>query len=259
MTKAKWLVIVLIMVVFGIGPVSAEEEIGFELTTDYSGKYIWRGQNLSDDPVFQPGISATYGNFTAGIWGNLDLTNINDREGNFLEMDYYLDWSDDLPDVEGISYSAGLIYYDFPGSYANGTRLPDTLEAYLGLNFDLPASPSITAYHDLDEAEGTYVSLGLGHSVEQVFELSPDVPVAMDIGATLGWGSDPYNKYYWGTDQSKINDLVLSVSFPFEIEGLTITPSLNYVTLLSDDIRDTDTYGTDSDFFFIGIGLTKKF
>ncbi|MBW7991839.1 MAG: hypothetical protein FVQ84_17725 [Planctomycetes bacterium] len=259
MKKAKWLVIALVVLTFSAGPAFAEDEIGFELSTDYSGKYIWRGQNLSDDPVFQPGISATYGNFTAGIWGNLDLTNINDRNGNFLEMDYYLDWSDDLPDIEGVSYSAGLIYYDFPGSYANGTRLPDTLEAYLGLNFDLPASPSITGYHDLDEAEGTYISLGIGHSVEEILELSPGVPVAMDIGATLGWGSGSYDKYYWGTDQSKINDLILSVSFPFEIEGLTITPSLNYVTLLSDDIRDTDTYGTDSDFFFVGIGLTKKF
>jgi len=259
MKKAKWFVIVLIMVVFGIGPAFAEDEIGFELSADYSGKYIWRGQNLTDDPVFQPGISATYGNFTAGIWGNLDLTNINDRNGNFLEMDYYLDWSDDLPDVEGIGYSVGLIYYDFPGSYADGTRLPDTLEAYLGLNFDLPANPSITAYHDLDEAEGTYISLGIGHSVEQVLELSPGVPVGMDIGATLGWGSGSYDKYYWGTDQSKINDLVLSVSFPIDISGLTITPSLNYVTLLSDDLRDTDIYGTASDFFFVSIGLTKKF
>jgi len=259
MKKVKCLVIALSLLTFSTGASLAGEELGFEVSTDLFGKYIWRGQNLTDDPVFQPGFSATYGNFTAGIWGNLDLTNINDRNGNFLEMDYYLDWSDDLQDVEGIGYSVGLIYYDFPGSYANGTRLPDTLEAYLGLNFDLPASPSIAFYHDLDEAEGTYVSFGLGHSVEQVFELSPDVPVAMDIGATLGWGSGSYDKYYWGTDQSKINDLVLSVSFPFEIEGLTITPSVNYVTLLSDDIRDTDTYGTDSEFFFVGIGLTKNF
>jgi hypothetical protein len=127
------------------------------------------------------------------------------------------------------------------------------------LSFDLPASPSITCYRDLDEADGTYISLGIAHTVEQVLELSPDVPVSMDFGAALGWGSASYDKYYWGANQSKINDLVLSVSFPFEIEGLTITPSLNYVTLLSDNIRDTDVYGTASDYFFVGIGLTKKF
>jgi uncharacterized protein (TIGR02001 family) len=259
MKKAKWSLIVLSIVTFGSGLVLAEDEIGLELTTDFAGKYIWRGQNLNDDPVFQPGISATYGNFTAGIWGNLDLTGINDRNGDFLEMDYYLDWSDDLSNFEGITYSVGLIYYDFPGSYADGTRLPDTLEAYLGFSFDVPASPSITCYHDLDEAEGTYISLGIGHSAEEVLELCPDVPVAMDLSASLGWGSASYDKYYWGTNQGKINDLVLSVSFPFEVEGLTITPSINYVKLLSDDIRNTDVYGTASDFFFVGIGITKKF
>ena len=91
MKKEKWLLVVLSMVAFGSGAVLAGEEIGFELSADFSGKYIWRGQNLNDDQVFQPGISAAYGNFTAGIWGNLDLTGINDRNGDFLEMDYYLD------------------------------------------------------------------------------------------------------------------------------------------------------------------------
>ena len=28
---------------------------------------------------------------------------------------------------------------------------------------------------------------------------------------------------------------------------------------ISDDIRDTDAYGTDSDFFFAGVSLSKKF
>ncbi len=188
MKRARWLLIVMSIFVSGGSVAFSQDELGLELTTDFASKYIWRGQNLNDDPVFQPGFSAAFGNFTAGIWGNLDLTNINDRNGDFLEMDYYLDWSDDLPDFEGVSYSVGLIYYDFPGSYADGTRLPDTLEAYLGFSFDLPANPSITGYNDLDEAEGTYLSLGIGHTVEQVLELSPDIPVAMDIGATLGVG-----------------------------------------------------------------------
>jgi hypothetical protein len=56
-----------------------------------------------------------------------------------------------------------------------------------------------------------------------------------------------------------MQDLIFSVSFPMEMGNWTVAPSLNYVTLLSDDIRDTDAYGTDSDFFFAGIGLVKKF
>ena len=153
-----------------------------------------------------------------------------------------------------MGYSVGVIYYDFPG-----TTVKDTTELYWGLNFDLPLSPSITVYHDVDEAEGSYVSLAFGHSIERIAELGPDIPIGMEIGTSLGWGSGSYNKYYWGTEQSKLQDLMFSLAFPMEIAGWSLTPSLNYVTLVSDDIRDTDVYGTDSDFFFAGVSLSKSF
>jgi len=228
--------------------------INFVLSVDYFGKYILRGQNLDDDPVLQSNISVSYGKLTASLWSNFELTNINGNSGDFTELDYSLDYSDMLPDIEGVGYSVGIIYYDFPG-----TTVKDTTEIYWGLNFDLLLSPSITVYHDVDEAEGSYVLLAAGHSIEKIAELSPDMPVGMEIGASLGWGSGSYNKYYWGTDQSKLNDLALSVSFPVEIAGWTVAPSLNYVTLVSDDIRATDIYGTDSDFFFAGVSLSKRF
>ncbi len=232
----------------------AQDEIAIDVTADYFGKYLWRGQNLVDDNVFQPGVSVGWGNMTVGIWGSMELTDFSDHRHEFTEFDYSFDYSADVPGMEGVGYSVGLIYYDFPN-----TDLFDTTEAYLGFGFDLPLSPSVTWYLDLDEAEGSYVSLGVGHSVEKIVELGPDVPVAMETGASLGWGSGSYNKYYWGTDQSKLNDLVLSASFPFEVSGWTITPSLNYVTLLSDDIRDTDAYDTSSDYFFVGIGASIGF
>lgn len=255
MRTAKRLMAAFSLLACGAGAAFADGGIDFELTSDFFGKYIWRGQNLDDDPVFQPGFSASYKGLTASVWGNLELTNINGNSGDFSELDYSLDYSSTIPGVEAIGYSIGVIYYDFPG-----TTVKDTTEVYLGLGYDdLPLSPSITVYHDLDEAEGTYVSLGVGHSVEKIVELGPGVPVGMEIGASFGWGSGSYNKYYWGTDQARMNDLVLSASFGFEVLGLTVTPSVNYVTLLSDSIRDTDAYGTESDFFFAGISLLKRF
>ena len=253
MERHKILLLALSILILSGSKGLAEETLEFEVTTDFMGKYIWRGQNLSDDPVFQPGLSVSYGNLTAGIWGNMDLTNINGNSGDFSEMDYSLDYSSTFPGIEGVGFSVGVIYYDFPG-----TAIKDTTEFYWGLNFDLPLSPSITVYHDLDEAEGTYVSLGFSHSIEEIVRLG-DIPVGMDIGASLGWGSGSYNKYYWGIDQSKMQDLTFSVSFPMEVAGFGVTPSLNYVTLVSDDIRDTDVYGTGSDFFFAGISLSKSF
>ncbi len=248
-----------LLLIAGDKTAHADKSIDFEISADFYGKYIWRGQNLNDDPVFQPGLNATYGNLTAGIWGNLDTTNINDRSGDFSELDLSLDYSGDLPGIKGIGYSVGVIHYDFPGAAADGSRVPDTTELYWGLNFDLPLSPAITVYHDLDEAEGSYVSLAASHNVEKIHNIGPNTPVAMEICASLGWGSGSYNKYYWGTEQSKLNDLAFSVAFPFTIKGWTVTPSLNYVTLVSDDIRDTDVYGTNSDFFFAGVSISKKF
>lgn len=255
MNKLKCLIVIgLIVLTFGSGEASAEDEIDFEVTADLFGKYIWRGQNLNDDPVFQPGVTAAYGNLTGGIWGSLELTNINGNSGDFSELEYWLDYSGAIPGIEGVGYSFGVIYYDFPG-----TATPDTTELYWALSFDLPLNPSITVYHDADEAEGSYVSLAVGHSIENIVKLGPDVPVGAEISASLGWASGSYNEYYWGTDQSKLNDLVLSVSFPVASGDWTLTPSLNYVTLLSDDMRDTDAYGTDSDFFFAGVRVSKRF
>ncbi|OHB57913.1 MAG: hypothetical protein A2173_06945 [Planctomycetes bacterium RBG_13_44_8b] len=257
----KYLAFSLNILAGGTGVVFAEEkeQVRFNISADYYNKYIWRGQNIDDDPVFQPSISAAYSNLTASIWGNLELTNINDKSGDFSELDYTLDYSAALPVIEGVGYSVGVIYYDFPSSAADGTIIPDTTEIYWGLNLDIALNPALAVYHDVDEAEGSYVSLSTGHNIEKIIEIGPEMPVGMKISASLGWGSSSYNKYYWGTNQSKLNDLAFSVSFPLKVAGWSVTSSISYITLLSDDIRDTDAYGTDSDFFVAGIGLLKNF
>lgn len=233
----------------------AEDDVSVGATADLFSKYIWRGQNLVDDWVLQSGANVSYKDLTASFWGNLDLTDENHNKGEFTEVDFALDYSGQVPGIDILGYSLGVIYYDFPVSDSGD----DTWEIYWGLDLDVLANPSVTVYHDVDKADGTYVSFGVGHSYENIIELGPGVGLGVDLSASIGWGSGSYNKYYWDTDQVKMNDLILSTSFPFEVAGLTITPSLKYITLLSDDLRDTDVYGTDSDFFFAGIGLLKRF
>ena len=244
----------LISICYGQDTEKDKPAINFGLSVDYFGKYIWRGQNYSDDHVFQSMVSVSHKNLTAMIWGNIDLTNINGNSGDFSELDYCLDYSSEISGIKGVSYSLGIGYFDFPG-----TESKDTTEVYFGLSLDMPLNPSITFNYDLDEVEGTYILLATSHSLPEIAKLAPDIPIGMKIGASLGWGSGSYNKYYWGTDQSKLNDLAFSVSFPMEIAGWTAAPNLNYVMLVSDDIRATDTYGTDSDFFFVGISVSKSF
>jgi hypothetical protein len=232
----------------------AQDKPEFSLTADYFEKYVWRGQNLNDDPVFQPGFSASYMGFTAGIWGNLETTDIHSSRGEFTEADYSIDYSGDVPGLKGVGFSVGEIYYDFPN-----TTVPATTEVYGGLNLDVPLSPSITFYRDVDQADGLYISAAIEHSIEKLFELGSDMSVGLDLGASFGWADSSYNTYYWGVDKNKANDLAFSVSLPFAIAGFSITPSLHYVMLVDNDIKDTDMYSTNDNELFVGIGLSKSF
>jgi len=227
----------------------ALDGVDFEITADYNGKYIWRGQNLDDDPAFQPGISATFKGFTAGIWGSMETTDIFGNSGEFTEVDYYVDYSADVPGVEGLGFSVGAIYYDFPN-----TTLLSTTEVYWGLSLDTFLSPSVTFYYDIDEAEGLYISAGIGHTIE----LGEDAP-AIDLSASYGWGNSDYNSYYWGLTDSLSNDILLSAALPFEVGGWSVTPSVNYSILVDSDIKDSDVYSTDNSEFYVGIGLSKGF
>jgi uncharacterized protein (TIGR02001 family) len=225
----------------------AADDIGVEVTSDFFSKYVWRGHNVTDDWVFQPGVSVSHGGLSGGIWGSLDLTDENGESGEFIEYDYYADYSGQI--TETIGFSVGGIYYYFPGGDA-------TTELYWGLSFDMPASPAITVYHDIDEIDGTYAALSVGHS----FESPGNLPFDVDLGARLGWGDGGYNDGYWSTDAvevgSELNDLTLSAAFPFEVGGLTITPSVTYVALLGSDIRDA---ADDDSIVYGGVGLAYEF
>jgi hypothetical protein len=232
----------------------AQDDLSVGASADFLSKYVWRGQDLVDDWVLQPGANVSYKGVTASFWGNLDLTDENGNQGDFSEIDLTLDYSAKVPGTDLVSYSLGVINYDFPVS--GGAN--NTWEIYGGFGLDVLASPSVTVYHDVDEVKGTYVSFGLEHSFENLIELDPGVGVGLDLSASIGWGSASYNKFYWGPDKSELNDLVLKAAFPFEVAGFTVTPSVNYITLMGEDIREPNTYG-QNDMWVAGVGLSKEF
>ncbi len=248
MRKSKVVLAVTAAVLTLAGSGWAQDEVSFEVTADFASKYVWRGQNVSDDWVLQPGFSATYKGLTGGIWANLDLTNDGGESGEFIEYDWYVDYSGQINDKVG--YSVGSIYYYFPGAGS-------TTELYAGLSFDVIASPSLTVYYDVDDVDGMYVALGVGHS----FENLEDLPFGIDLSANLGWGDSSYNDAYWSTDTitvgSELNDLTLTAAFPFEVGPVTVTPSVTYVALLGSDISDIA--GDDDSLFVAGVGFAYGF
>jgi len=249
MKQSKVVLCVAVAMLGVTGAVWAEGDVSVGVGADFMTHYVWRGQNLVDDWVMQPAVSVGYQGLTASVWANSDITGDTADDWEITELDYAIDYSATVPGMETLGYSVGAIYYYFPGGDA-------TTELYWGFSLDVVASPSVTVYHDIDEADGTYVSLGVGHSFEDL----GDLPFGIDLGASLGWGDSGYNEFYWGsTVDSELNDLVLSAAFPFEVGGVSVTPSVSYIMLVGSDVKDSDAYDTDNSIVMAGIGFSKEF
>lgn len=232
----------------------ADERLSVDVAADLFGKYIWRGQNLNDDPVLQPSISLVYGALTGCIWGNMDLTGYGGNSGEMTEYDYSLDYTTALEVFEGTQASVGAINYDC-------VSLEDTTEIYYGIAIDWLLCPSVTLYHDVDDIGGAYAEFAINYEVEKIAEFSSNMPIGLETCVCLGWGSKSFNTGYWDepVDGSSLSDLAFSAAFPVTIGNWTLSPNLNFVTILSSDMRKADTYDTASDYLFAGLNLSTSF
>jgi hypothetical protein len=255
----KWQKFILfcVCVLFGASiTVLADDKVEFGFTGDFYSKYIWRGQVLDNKWVLQPSISASANGFTGSIWGNMNLTDeskiVPDNAGEFSEFDFTFDYTAAVPGNENLNFSLGTIYYRFPNQIYHPTT-----EVYAGLDLsDGFFSPSIKLYHDIDEIDGSYVQLGIGHTFEKIHVINEKCYCGLQLGSSIGWGSAGYNHGYFSVDGSGFNDLTVNLGFPFCIDSWTISPSINFSTMLDSDIRRA----TDkSDNIWIGVGLQKSF
>jgi hypothetical protein len=235
--------IIVVMVLLCSSIVIAEDKLEVTTRFDFYSQYVWRGQSVTDDPVIQPSVSTWYKNFTFSAWGNLETTNVNDKQWKFTETDFTIDYSNYFSkEMPKIGYSFGLINYDFPN-----TDFDNTTELYAGINVEMFLNPYIKVFRDIDEVDGTYVSVGISESL--VWGLEGD--------ASLGWGDRGYNDSYWGTSSSKANDLVLSISRPIDFKGMELVPSLSYIRLMEKDLGSIGNDGDDT--IVLGFSLVKKF
>ena len=226
-----------------------EKSWSVEVDSTFNSKYIWRGIEVVDEPVWQPSITFSWEGLSLNVWGNMDLTDANDDAGTFTEIDYTLSYEGQW---KLMAYGFGVVHYQFPtiGS-------ADTTEVFVSVGLDVPLSPTVTLYQDVDEADGLYVNASVGHTFEDVFHLSETIAMSIDLAASLGWGSSKHNDFYYGSDDSGLADAVISAGFPVDLgRGWTLTPSVNYSWLLDNGIRDAM---DDDDNFWSAISLRLSF
>ena len=234
----------------GLAEETTKEPIGVGITADYFSKYIWRGQVLNDESVFQPSIYLSKYGFTGSVWGNLDMKDNLGNAGEFNEFDSSLDYTHALTDW--LSGSVGAVYYDFPK-----TDFEDTTEIYGGLSLTkLPWTPSFKIYHDVDEIKGSYMSLGVGKTFEKIQKWSDTCYCGLALGASVGYGTESYNNGYFGVKDAAFNDVTLTAGLPICIGSWTVKPSINYAMMIDSDIREET---GDSDNVWAGVGLSTSF
>jgi len=221
--------------------------LAFDAT--WAGKYVWRGIVVAEDPVFEPSVEVGAGDLTLNIWTNLDTTDVNDFRGQANEIDYTLDYT--VGAWEWLTASVGAIHYAFPQAHAF-----DTTEAYLALGADVPTSPTLTVYRDLDEHDGTYITLGFGHTFGDVWTPSPEMAMSVDLAAQFAWGSRKHNAFYYGSGTGWA-DASVTVALPFAVGNhVTITPYASQVWILDDGMRSALARG---DAFWAGLSVTVGF
>lgn len=213
----------------GIGGTS---ENGWSLALDasFNSKYVWRGMNLVDDPVFQPSLSLSYRGLNAYVWANQEMTDINGNPNDVTEVDFGVEYSWAR---EKMSFLVGAVLYDFPN-----THVTNTMELYLAVEYATVLSPTLTIYRDVEEADGTYVALSAGHTFEEVWTPSETACMSVDLAASVAYGDANHNDFYFGHDSPGFVDATISarLSFTFS-EGWSVSPSLNYSVLLDRDNR----------------------
>ncbi len=194
-------------------------------------KYVWRGIEVTDGGVFQPGFTGSYCGLSFNTWGNLDTTDTNNMAGDFNEIDLTLDYTFLW---EMMSFDFGIIHYTFPNTGALATT-----ELFASAAADVFLSPSLTIYQDIDEGEGTYMSLGIGYGFDHIWKASENISIALDLSLSIGFGSSEHNDFYYGVDKSRFTDLLFSAATPITIsEHWSVSPEIHVSALLGGDIRD---------------------
>jgi len=223
-----------------LGDVSCDADAAFV------SRYVWRGIVLTDDPSLQPGFTAEWRGLSFNFWGNMDLGDANDNEGEFTEADFTVAYGLELGKLE---LSAGVLHYNFPNV---GTEEDDTTEVYATAALDVPGSPSIGVWVDINETDGTYASLGLSHELPLPREMT------LALAFNLGIGSPNNNEAYCGgVNETAFTDVALSATVSRDLsESVGVSASVTWTALLDDDVRAAS---TDDDNVFGAVAVSCSF
>ncbi len=252
MKKLVVSILLALMVAVGVaapGQALAGDGWAVDFDATMNSKYVWRGMLITDDWVIQPSVNVAKGGFSFNWWGNFEPTDETGHQKQFTEMDLTAQYAFS---VDKFSIPVGVIHYAFPNTDANATT-----ELFAGVSYDWIITPSITVYHDIQEAHGIYVQGAASYSLD-LPSPAKGVSWGLDLGAGIGYATSDYNSFYFGVDQGAWTDWYASLAVPFSfMDGrLSVSPHVTYTSLVDSQIKDTTE--NDSNTYF-GVSVTLSF
>lgn len=210
-------------------------------------KYVFRGYELSKNSVvFQPGLTATLGGFSAGFWGNIDSS--QNRTQSFVENDHHKSFNE--TDIT-LSYTKAFGKLSLTGGYIYyGTKYADETEEVFGtVAYDMIGKPTLSIYRDLNQYVGTYINFSLAHSIPLVCDIT------LDLGASAGymigdsdyWKTNTASGDQIGSKYKAFHDGKLQAGLTIPVtKKVSVVPVLQYWFPLSDKAKRHWGYGKDA-------------
>lgn len=236
---------VIIGALAGASPSHAQATFGVDL--DLFSSYVWRGLSLTNKPVVEPAVWVSFpaGNasVTVGGWASVDLGKYDDLADdisesggssafNFAEFDPYAEVSFPVGKATLTGGATAYIYPNdetAPNDFGLLTKDANTVEIYGKLGLDVPLSPQLSIYYDVDKIKGAYIEGSVSHSLAASEKVSIDLGALAGFSAGQGIPDDPLSDESSNFDGDGFTHLDLSAGVPFTAGVFSITPVLHLV------------------------------
>jgi hypothetical protein len=247
------------LVVAGLGATAvpaAAQTVGADLGLFSS--YVWRGLSLTNKPVAQPDLYVTFpagpASITFGGWANIDLGKYDDPDDdfsesggesafNFAEFDPWAEVS--FPAGPKATLTAGATAYIYPND-AGLTSDANTVEIYAKAAFDVPLTPKLAVWYDVDKIKGAYFEGSISHTLPASEKVSVVLGALAGFSAGQGVPDDPDSDESFNFSDNGFTHLDISAGVPFSAGSLSFTPALHLV-INGDDFVKLTSPTTDSD------------
>jgi len=203
-----------------------KSKINISVAGNLANKLKFWGMPFLDSPVYTQSLNANYGNFSASIAGDVDVNN-----KKLFNMQTHAGFSQPISDK--LNAYLGYVFFNF--NLGEGWDYASIL--YGGLAADLPLNPSVTYNRLFRFGGGEYIEGSISHAF----------PLGEKIGISLSQKAGYNNKA--GRDKTGFSHLETGVSVPIQLSNsVNITPYLNYLHSLSDEVKSGFYGGINIDF-----------